>query len=172
MARISRRRDELSVPQGRLLLMPEAGLDAAANSLRAWLNRQQFTDLSTPEVTAFFTDSVAAWATDQGYEVQREVDLPTATRQGRTGRLDLQLRHRSGKGRLISIEVDRGTKAWSLDKLVQAAELGHLALWLRWSRTPVTLPIPPTVRLIRAQVLRRTTLTRAKVHSLQPDSCG
>ncbi|MEU8844430.1 hypothetical protein AB0D97_35925 [Streptomyces roseus] len=152
--------------------MTEAGLDAAARSLRAWLNRQQFSDLSTPEVTAFFTDSVADWATDQGYEVQREVELPTAIRQNRTGRLDLQLRHRSGKGRLISIEVDRGTKEWSLAKLVQAAELGHLALWLRWSRTPVTLPIPPTVRLIRAQVLRRTALTRAKLHSLRPDNCG
>jgi hypothetical protein len=152
--------------------MTEAGLDAAARSLRAWLNRQQFSDLSTPEVTAFFTDSVADWATDQGYDVQREVKLPTATRQNRTGRLDLQLRHRSGKGQLISIEVDRGTKEWSLEKLVQAAELGHLALWLRWSRIPVTLPIPPTVRLIRAQVLRRTTLTRAKVHSLRPDNCG
>ncbi|MEV7083322.1 hypothetical protein AB0N88_33020 [Streptomyces sp. NPDC093516] len=152
--------------------MTEAGLDAAARSLRAWLNRQQFSDLSTPEVTAFFTESVADWATNQGYEVQREVELPTATRQNRTGRLDLQLRHRSGKGRLISIEVDRGTKEWSLEKLVQAAELGHLALWLRWSRTPVTLPIPPTVRLIRAQVLKRTTLTRAKVYSLRPDNCG
>ncbi|MGW0552396.1 hypothetical protein [Streptomyces altiplanensis] len=90
--------------------MTEAGLDAAARSLRAWLNRQQFSDLSAPEVTAFFTDSVADWAADQGYEVQREVELPTATPQNRTGRLDLQLRHRSGTGRLISIEVDRGTK--------------------------------------------------------------
>ncbi|MFE9429087.1 hypothetical protein ACFYNO_39770 [Kitasatospora sp. NPDC006697] len=79
-------------------------------------------------MTAFFTNSAAAWAIDQGYEVQWEVNLPTATRRGRTGRLDVQLRHRSGTGRPISIEVDRGTKAWSLDKLVQAAELGHLAL--------------------------------------------
>ncbi|MCZ1012308.1 hypothetical protein [Streptomyces lydicus] len=77
--------------------MAEAGLDAAARSLRAWLNRQQFTDLPTSEVTAFFTGSVADWATDQGYEVQREVKLPIATRQNRTGRLDLQLRHRSGR---------------------------------------------------------------------------
>lgn len=123
-------------------------------------------------MTAFFTDSVADWATDHGYEVRREVELPTATRQNRTRRLDLQLRHRSGKGRLISIEVDRGTKRWSLEKLAQAAELGRLALWLRWSRTPVTLPTPPTARLIRAQVLWRTTRTRAKVYSLLPDNCG
>ncbi|MET8567485.1 hypothetical protein [Streptomyces sp. NPDC004783] len=127
----------------------EAGLDAAARSLRAWLDRQQFSDLSTPEVTAFFTDSVADWATDQGYEVQREVELPTATRQNRTGRLDLQLRHRSRKGRPISIEVDRDTKERALEKLVKAAELGHLALWLRWSRTPVALPNPPTVSTSR-----------------------
>ncbi|MER0241848.1 hypothetical protein AAHZ94_07380 [Streptomyces sp. HSW2009] len=152
--------------------MTDAGVEAAARSLRAWLNRQQFSDLSTAEVTAFFTDSVADWARGQGYEVKREVELPAAARQNRTGRLDLQLRHRSGRGRLISVEVDRGTKEWSLEKLVRAAELGHLALWLRWSRAPVTLPIPPTVRLIRAQVIRRTTLTRAKVHTLRPDNCG
>ncbi|KQV15807.1 MULTISPECIES: hypothetical protein [unclassified Kitasatospora] len=152
--------------------MPEQGLDAAAHSLRAWLNRQRFTDLSTAEVTTFFTDSVADWATGLGYQVRREVDLPTASRLGRTGRLDLQLQHRSGKGRLISVEVDRGTKLWSLEKLAQAAELGHLALWLRWSRAPVSVAIPPSVRLIRAQVSRYDTLTRAKLHSLQPDNCG
>ncbi|MGW4254471.1 hypothetical protein [Streptomyces californicus] len=152
--------------------MTESGLDAAARSLRAWLNQKQFTDLPAAQVTAFFTDSVADWATGHGYDVRREVPLPPATRQQRIGHLDLQLRHRSGRGRLISIEVDRGTKRWSLEKLAQAAELGHLALWLRWSPDLVALPIPPTVRLIRAHVLRRTTLTRAKRHSLQPDNCG
>ncbi|MFI9194253.1 hypothetical protein ACIG0A_33745 [Streptomyces californicus] len=153
--------------------MTESGLDAAARSLRAWLNEQQFTDLSSAEVTAFFTGSVADWATGHGYVVRREVPLlSTARQQYRLGYLDLQLRHRSGRGRLISIEVDRGTKRWSLEKLGQAAELGHLALWLRWSPDLVALPIPPTVRLIRAHVLRRTTLTRAKRHSLQPDNCG
>ncbi|MFD7747799.1 hypothetical protein ACFV2V_25240 [Streptomyces sp. NPDC059698] len=152
--------------------MTEAGLDAAARSLRAWLNQQHFSDLSAAEVTAFFTDSVADWATGHGYDVRREVPLPAATRQHRIGHLDLQLHHRSGRGRPISIEVDRGTKRWSLEKLVQAAELGHLALWLRWCPGLVALPIPPTVRLIRAQVLRRTTLARTKVHSLQPDNCG
>jgi hypothetical protein len=39
--------------------MPEEGLDAAARSLRAWLNSQKFSDLSAPEVTAFLTDSVS-----------------------------------------------------------------------------------------------------------------
>jgi hypothetical protein len=43
--------------------------------------------------------------------------------------LDLQLKHYSGKGRRISIEIDRGNKRISFDKLVRAAELGHLALW-------------------------------------------
>jgi hypothetical protein len=48
--------------------MTGAGLDAAARSLRAWLNRQRFSGLSTAGVTSSFTDSVADWTTDQGYE--------------------------------------------------------------------------------------------------------
>ncbi|MDX3233793.1 hypothetical protein [Streptomyces sp. ME19-01-6] len=86
--------------------MPEAGLDAAAHSLRAWLNTQQFTDLSAPEVTRFLTDSVTLWANRLGYNVRREVALPANPDQ-RQGRLDLQLRHRTGKGRPISIEIER-----------------------------------------------------------------
>ncbi|MEU2717770.1 hypothetical protein [Streptomyces sp. NPDC007205] len=123
-------------------------------------------------MTSFFTDSAARWANSLGYDVQREVRLPDSiSRAGRPGRLDLQLRHRTGKGRLISIEIDRGSKLWSLDKLTQAAELGDLALWIRWSREPVQVRIPPTVRLIRAHVLRRRSGSQYR-YSLQADNCG
>jgi hypothetical protein len=152
--------------------MPNTGLDAAAHSLRAWLNSQHFTDLSAPEVTRFFTDSTTQWANSLGYNAQREVLLPAEPDQHRSRRLDLQLRHRSGKGQPISIEIDRNSKLRSLDKLTQAAELGHLALWLRWSREPVRVPIPPTVRLIRAHILRRHVSNGPDRLSLQVDSCG
>lgn len=153
--------------------MPEAGLDAAAHSLRAWLNSQQFADLSAFEVTRFLTDSVAEWATNLGYNAQREVEVhPNIHRPDlRTGRLDLQLRHHSGKGRPI-IEIDRGNKLWSLDKLTQAAERGDLALWLRWSRRPVPVPIPPGIRLIRAHIIRRPVANQPVRYSLQTDNCG
>ncbi|MGW1892391.1 hypothetical protein ACWCP6_19390 [Streptomyces sp. NPDC002004] len=153
--------------------MTEAGLDAAANSLRSWLNSETFTDLSTTEVTNFFTDSAARWASSLGYNVQREVWLPAGISRadGTPGRLDLQLRHHTGKGRLISIEIDRGSKLWSLDKLTQAAELGDLALWLRWGREPVRVRIPPTVRLVRAHVMRRRSGNQHR-YSLQTDNCG
>ena len=119
--------------------MPEAGLDAAADSLRSWLNSEQFTDLSAVEVTRFFTDSVVRWASSLGYEAQREVRFPDGfcRSDGYRGRLDLQLSPRSGMGRLVSVEIDRGSKLWSLEKLTHAAELGDLALWLRWSGKPV-----------------------------------
>ncbi|MFF3068849.1 hypothetical protein [Kitasatospora sp. NPDC057936] len=154
--------------------MPEAGLDAAARSLRAWLNTEQFTDLPRHEATRFFTDSVVKWGDGLGYQAQREVPLPPHPRRPdrRTGRLDLRLTHRSGKGRALSIEIDRGDKQLSLDKLTQATERGDLALWLRWGRQPVRLTIPPGIRLIRAHVLKRNALNQPDRYSLQPDNCG
>ncbi|GAA3239306.1 hypothetical protein GCM10010260_83810 [Streptomyces filipinensis] len=153
--------------------MPNAGLDAAANSLRAWLNRQHFSDLTSIETTRFFTDSITQWAQSLGYNAREEVHLPTESEETRSRRLDLQLRHRSKTGRLISIEIDRTSKALSLDKLTQAAELGDLALWVRWSRDPISVPIPPGIRVIRAHVLRRKSRTGGPIRmSLQADSCG
>jgi hypothetical protein len=152
--------------------MSNSGLDAAAVSLRAWLNSRHFTDLSAPEVTTFFTESISVWATGLGYDARREVLLPSRPDVHRARRLDLQLRHRSGKGAPISIEIDRTSKLLSLDKLTQAAELGHLSLWLRWGREPVRVPIPPSVRLIRAHVLRRQVVNGPDRVSLQVDSCG
>ncbi|MFG2333995.1 hypothetical protein ACGFMM_30870 [Streptomyces sp. NPDC048604] len=152
--------------------MPEAGLDTAAHSLRAWLNTQHFADLTAPEVTRFFTHSTAQWADSLGYNAHQEVPLPTNRPDGRRQLLDLRLTHRSGKGRCLSIEIDRGTKLRSLDKLTQAAALGDLALWLRWSREPVRAPIPPTVCLIRAQILRRHVSNGPDRYSLPVDNCG
>ncbi|MEU1458046.1 hypothetical protein [Streptomyces avermitilis] len=152
--------------------MPNTGLDAAAHSLRTWLNSQHFTDLTAHQVTRFLTDSTTQWADSLGYNAQREVWLPAEPEQPRPKRLDLQLKHRSGKGRLISIEIDRSSKLLSLDKLTKAAELSDHALWLRWSREPVRVSIPPTVRLIRAHVLRRTVIHGPDRYSLQVESCG
>ncbi|RKE17837.1 hypothetical protein [Streptomyces sp. TLI_171] len=153
--------------------MSEAGLDAAARSLRAWLNGQRFTDIPRAEATEFFTTSIRGWAETLGYHCELEAPLPPhALRPDRRGYLDVRLRHRSGKGRGISMEIDRGDKQLSLDKLAQAAELGDLCLWLRWGRRPVRLSVPPTVRVIRAHVLRRSTPAGPDRYSLEPDSCG
>ncbi|MFF1399343.1 hypothetical protein ACFVZD_36790 [Streptomyces sp. NPDC058287] len=154
--------------------MPEEGLDAAARSLRAWLNSQKFSDLSAPEVTAFLTDSISRWAEGLDYIPTREVDLPANKHKPQQRRqiLDLQLKHYSGKGRQISIEIDRGNKRISLNKLVHAAELGHLALWVRWGYEHVPFPMPPTVRLIRAHVIRRRVARQPDRYSLQVGNCG
>ncbi|GGZ30156.1 hypothetical protein CP967_00015 [Streptomyces nitrosporeus] len=148
------------------------GLDAAAVSLRAWLNRQHFTDLTAREVTQFLTRTTIEWAAGLNYHARREVRLPARPDHPHAELLDLRLKHRSGKGRPISIEIDRGNKLHSLNKLVRAAELGDHALWLRWSHGHVPIPIPPTVRLIRAHVLRRRTPTGSNRISLQAGDCG
>lgn len=152
--------------------MPKTGLDTAAASLRTWLNAQHFTDLTALEVTRFFTDTTTEWANSLGYDAWREVPLPARPDHQRNERLDLRLRHRSGRGQPISVEIDRGSKLRSLDKLTRAAELGDHSLWLRWSREPVRVPIPSTVRLIRAHILRRRVATGPDRLSLQIDNCG
>lgn len=159
--------------RGRLGSMPESGLDAAAQSLRAWLNREHFTDLSATEATKFFTNSIATWANSLGYRIEREKHLPANDQRPdrHPGRIDLRATHRSGRGRAMSIEIDRSNKLWSLDKLTQAAELGDLALWVRWSAAPIHIPIPPAVRLIRAQVIRRETASAGTRYSLQAERC-
>ncbi|GJF35186.1 hypothetical protein KNE206_78860 [Kitasatospora sp. NE20-6] len=68
------------------------------------------------------------------------------------------------------VGAGRGNKLWSLDKLTQVADLGHLALWLRWSRSPVPVPIPSAVCIVRAHVLRRTTANHQNRYMLQPDN--
>ncbi|HEV2347035.1 MAG TPA: hypothetical protein VGS97_23235 [Actinocrinis sp.] len=121
----------------------------------------RFTHLAAPEVTAHLTGSVARWAEQYGYWVQREVPPPGVADR----RLDLRVAH-PAEGRAISIEIDRGNKRWSLEKVVAVAEHGDLALWVRWPTASVPLSVPPGVRLIRLGVIRY----RRRV-SLQPGCC-
>jgi hypothetical protein len=130
-----------------------SGIEGAARSLRDWLGCEHFTDVTSVQATAHLTGSIAAWARQYGYRVQREVRPPGVDSRGRQGRLDLRAVHPAG-GRAVSIEIDRGNKRWSLEKLVQAAEHGDIALWVRWSRNSVPLVIPPCVRLLRLGVIR------------------
>ncbi|MEU1121838.1 MULTISPECIES: hypothetical protein [unclassified Streptomyces] len=154
--------------------MTDTGLNAAAASLRTWLNAQRFLDLSAHEVTAFLTASIGSWGEGLDYIVCTEVPMPpdAVSPEGRGGMVDLQLRHYSGRGRPISIEIDRGNKRLSLNKLVRLADRGHIALWVRWSHQAVPVQIPPSVRLIRAHVIRRRDIARTYRFSLQTDSCG
>lgn len=153
-----------------LVVVAGAGLDAAAGSLRAWLNAERFTDLSAREVTGFFTESVTRWGHGLGYAARYEVHLQAAGK--RVGRLDVRLRHRSGRGRAVSVEIDRGDKRWSVDKLAETARRGDLALWLRWSVGLVRVPVPPDVRLIRAQVIRRPVAKGPDRYTLLVGNCG
>ena len=51
---------------------------------------------------------------------------------------------------VIAIEIDRGDKRWSLQKLIfTATQLHAEAVWIRWSGF-VYLYVPPTVTLIDA----------------------
>jgi hypothetical protein len=53
----------------------------------------------------------------------------------------------------LAIEIDRGTKRQSLDKLIAEAEAGALAIWVRWSGWS-SIPVPPSIGLVELRAVR------------------
>ncbi|MBF6314020.1 MULTISPECIES: CRISPR-associated endonuclease Cas2 [Nocardia] len=99
---------------------------------------------SSQQATRLITEANAEWARRQGREVEFEVPAmitrPVHGRREVRRRLDIVC-DRGEDLPLIVIEVDRGNKRWSLQKLVAEAEAGNLAIWVRWKgRHPIDVP--------------------------------
>ncbi|MFV0126333.1 hypothetical protein ACLGI4_01170 [Streptomyces sp. HMX112] len=126
-----------------------------AAELAQWLRRHgAFQRLTSVEVTGHLTSVVTAWGASHGWAARREAGagITATARSGRTrtGLLDL-LFHRPGGSRL-AVEIDRGNKRWSLEKLIHQADTGGCAVWLRWDTKPCSVVIPPQVGLVELRV--------------------
>jgi hypothetical protein len=85
--------------------------------------------------------------------------VPSAlTRYGageRAGRLDIVF-DRPGQARL-AVEIDRGNKAWSAEKLAAETLAGSAAIWLRWGSFPRRLTPQRPVVLVPFKTTSRAT---------------
>jgi hypothetical protein len=61
-----------------------------------------------------------------------------------SGYLDFILKKDNDK---YALEIDRGNKKWSLQKLVHSKSKGYKPIWVRWC-VPVKMDIPEIVYLI------------------------
>lgn len=129
----------------------------AAESLAAWLSTISLAGRSSQQATRLITEAIAEWARRQGWEVEFEVPalITRPVRGGREfrGRLDIVC-DRGEDLPLIAIEVDRGNKRWSLQKLVAEAEAGNLAIWVRWKGRHL-IDVPEQVGLVDIRHLFR-----------------
>jgi hypothetical protein len=142
--------------------------DEAGASLRAWVERMTFTDLTADEVTDRLVDGAAAWAGTRGLRVYRRaasvVRLPPPYEQQHSV-LDIACAQPDGPP--IVVEVDRSDRRRTLDKLAAEAEAGRIAVWIRWGTGPFTDPPAPVV-LVPVTVTARRRPDRTKVHSRLP----
>jgi hypothetical protein len=96
---------------------------------------------------------------------ERKIDLTRPTKRGPyQGRLDVFGVFPDAS--VIAIEVDRGDKCWSLQKLIfTATKLGAHAVWIRWSGS-VNLYVPPSVTLINVTKVGQIINTKRQLNRL------
>lgn len=123
--------------------VPHSTGDGAAvrEALERELTSVPFERLTAPEVTSLLTSRLVAWGLAQGWMVSREV--PSRARRGAAERqhhgfLDVVL-ERWGRSPVV-VEIDRGNKTWSMEKLTAEHEAGCVSIWVRWGRAVVNAP--------------------------------
>ena len=96
--------------------------------------------------TEFITLSIESFARSRGLACEREVFLGLNRKTGgRKGLVDVVIKKPEGNG--YAIEIDRGNKKWSLEKLLHAHSIGYVPIWVRWC-TKVNIQIPDVINLI------------------------
>ena len=64
------------------------------------------------------------------YQIVTEVKLKNFKgKGGRGGRIDLRI---SSSNKIFDVEIDRGNKLNSIEKLIFCKSLGHNVLWIKW----------------------------------------
>ncbi len=102
------------------------------------------TGAASVEVTRLLGLSVRSWAVGRGATVQCETPIDVEG-VARRGYLDFLLWWQDSA---LAVEIDRGNKRWSLNKLAQAGEVGVAGLetgaaWVRWKGKSMSAASPP-----------------------------
>lgn len=125
-----------------------------AASLTAWLDRLEFVDLGTDEVTARIIDAAAAWAAAQGWRSYRRAASVLPLPPPMTDRhsvLDVACARRDGPP--VVVEVDHTDRRRTWEKLTAETAAGRVALWVRWG--PGRFAVPPApIHLVTCEVSR------------------
>jgi hypothetical protein len=146
--------------------------DRIAADLRATLAALTFVDRDSDAVTEFFIDTVAEWATGQGWRVYRRAasvaHLPPPYDKQHSY-LDLACARPIGPP--IAIEFDHSARRRTIDKLLEEAAAGRIAIWVRWSRRHLE-PAPEPIRTIDVSVISRGGLHSRIIDVPAPEHSG
>lgn len=140
-----------------------------AASLAQALATLRFEDLPRGGATRLVTRATIAWAEELGWLAVPEMALAflagTPEQPSRQGIVDLYIA-RPGYRRDLVIEIDRGNKQWSAQKLGHAVEHGRAAIWVRWSGlAPRDEIVPAGVEMVYLETGGGTRLARAATRS-------
>ncbi|MFF2123554.1 hypothetical protein ACFVXH_40120 [Kitasatospora sp. NPDC058184] len=132
-------------PQPDARLQPVDGQvpgEGIAESLAVDLREHvHFRSLPADRVREYLSRVVGQWATRNGWQPEREAPAE----RPEDGEHDLLCRHPALPD--LVIEIERGNRRATVDKLARAAASGHIAIWLRWAG-PAPRTIPAGVLLI------------------------
>jgi hypothetical protein len=127
-----------------------------AASLAKALANLRFDDLPRGGATRLVTRATITWADELGWLAVPEMPLAflaaTTEQPSRQGIVDLYIA-RPGYRRDLVVEIDRGNKQWSAQKLGHAVEHGRAAIWVRWSGPPPRdVIVPAGVEVVYLEV--------------------
>ncbi|MFF2751746.1 hypothetical protein ACFVVA_40190 [Kitasatospora sp. NPDC058048] len=129
-------------PNARLPVDGRVPGEGIAESLAAELREHvHFRSLPADRIREYLSRVVGQWATRNGWEPEREAPAE----RPEDGEHDLLCRHAALPD--LVIEIERGNRRATADKLARAAASGHIAIWLRWAG-PAPRTIPAGVLLI------------------------
>jgi hypothetical protein len=139
--------------------LSEVMLDIAIATAQKSSCASQFTAAITREIARLI-----ALAGGQ-FVPERKIELTRPTKRGPyQGRVDVFGVFPDSS--VIAIEIDRGDKRWSLQKLIFAATKLHTqAVWIRWSGF-VNLYVPPSVTLIDVTKVGQIIKTKRQLNRL------
>lgn len=139
-----------------------------ADDLTAELAGLTFADLATDEVTGRILQAVAGWGSARGWRVYHRapsvLKLPPPMDHQHSV-VDLAFARTDGPP--LVVEVDHTDRTRTVDKLLQEAAAGRIAIWVRWGTGPFPPP-PMPVQMATLEVTRRSGRRWARAHDLMP----